>query len=522
VREMNVADIIRLNSLSRPDSEALVVGALRITYCRYQHDIERTAAALALAGVSKGDRVAALGRNSYQYTLLYFALARLGAILVPLNFWHRSPELAHALADSEPAMVFVEPQLIGPLLPVLAELDFAVERIRLPEGADANEWDAFIDRAAAEPAPAAEIEPADPHMILYTSGTTGRPKGALLSHGRTVRDAMAMALAIGLRHTDTFLDYFPSFHVGNWDHFKMYLLVGGRVVLLREFDAGEIFAAIESERPTVLLGVPTMFHTLLDDPRREGVDLSCVRIVCYGAYDPSGLMREVARVFGVGVGGAVMGHTYGLTEAGPFVSYCPPEDLDAHWGSIGRPIAGVEVALLDDELTEVEVGKPGEICVRGPHMSGYWRNPEATAEALAGGWLHSGDMAVRDEEGFMTIVDRKKDMIRSGGQNVYSKEVEDCLSLHPGVDEAAVVGIPDAVYEEAVCAVVVPLAPAQAGSELAVELTAHVRERLAGYNTPKRIEFVAALPKNAVGKTEKHKLRDELAARLDVEAGAGA
>ena len=509
---MNVADIIRLNSRSRPEREALVVGDLRIDFGRYQVDVERTAAALAAAGVEKGVRVAALGKNSYEYTLLYFATARIGAVLVPLNFWHRTAELAYALGDAEPSLVFAAPAQTGPLSPALAELGRPVRSIALPEAGSRAEWDGFIAAGEGSDAPAPEIDAADPHMILYTSGTTGRPKGAVLSHGRTVSDAFAMALALGLRSTDTFLDHFPSFHVGNWDHFKMYLLVGGRVVLLPEFDPEAIYDAIATHRPTVLLGVPTMFHSLLEHPRRQTADLGCVRLVCYGAYDPSGLMAEVAEVFGVGAGGAEMGHTYGLTEAGPFVSYCPPEDLAAHPNSIGRPIPGVEVALLDDALSEVPVGEAGEICVRGPRMSGYWRKPEETAEAMAGDWLHTGDMAVRTADGFMTIVDRKKDMIRSGGQNVYSKEVEDCLALHPDVDEVAVIGLPDPVYEEQVCAVIVPRAPAVGSDQLAADLAASVRERLAGYNTPKRVEFVAELPKNAVGKTQKHELRRMLGA----------
>jgi fatty-acyl-CoA synthase len=507
MNQMNVADIIRLNSRSRPDSEALVVGDLRIDYRRYQRDIESTAAALAAAGVEKGVRVAALGKNSYEYTLLYFATARIGAILVPLNFWHRTAELAYALRDAEPSLVFAAPGQTEPLSPALAELDRPLTPIALPEAGARDEWDSFIAAGEGTDPPAPEVDPDDPHMILYTSGTTGRPKGAVLSHGRTVSDAFAMSLAIGLRQTDTFLDHFPSFHVGNWDHFKMYLLVGGRVVLLPEFDPEAIYDAIATHRPTVLLGVPTMFHSLLEHPRRQSADLSCVRLVCYGAYDPTGLMAEVAEVFGVGAGGAEMGHTYGLTEAGPFVSYCPPEDLAANPNSIGRPIPGVEVALLDDDLRQVAAGEVGEICVRGPRMSGYWRKPEETAAALAGDWLHTGDMATMTADGFMTMVDRKKDMIRSGGQNVYSKEVEDCLAAHPDVEEVAVIGLPDAIYEEQVCAVVVPRAPAVGSEELAAELAASVRERMAGYNTPKRVEFVAELPRNSVGKTQKHELR---------------
>jgi fatty-acyl-CoA synthase len=518
---MSVAEIIRLHGRHRPASEAFLIGEEVITYGQLDADVDRVAQALTAAGIAKGDRVAALGKNSYEYVQLYFALARIGALLVPLSFWHRRRELAHALSDSEPRMLFVEPELMEPVGPALAELGFPLEVVRLvgQDGSD-EEWRAFVAGGEGTELAAVEIEPEDPHMILYTSGTTGRPKGALLSHGRTVQDAHSMAIHFRLRPGDTYMEYFPSFHVGNWDHLKLFLLVGARTVLLREFDPDAVIDAIERHRPTVMLGVPTMFHALLDNPRWAETDLSCFRLVYYGGYDPSALMERVAESFGARQGGAEIAHTYGLTEGGSFVSICQGEELFEHWGSIGRPLIGVEVALLDDEMNEVEIGEPGEICVRGPRMSGYWRNPEETAKALAGDWLHTGDMAVSDAEGYMTIVDRKKDMIRTGGQNVYSKEVEDLLSQHEKVDEVAVIGLPDPVYEELVCAVIVPQAPHQPGEQLAEELTAHVREQLAGYNTPKRIEFVAELPKNAVGKTEKHRLREQLGSMFDVDRAA--
>lgn len=519
-QKMNVADIVRLNARHQGEREALVFKDQPITYRALQAQIEAVASALAAAGIAKGDRVAVLAKNSPEYVALYFALARIGAMLVPLSFWHRSGELAYAIADAEPKLMFAEPELMEPLVAALESIDRAPRLIQMigQDGTD-DEWREFLAAAAGVEAPRVEVDPDDPHMILYTSGTTGRPKGALLSHGRTVQDALAMTVHLRLRPGDTFMNYFPTFHVGNWDHQKLFLLVGARVVLLREFDDEAVIDAIQRHRPTVMLGVPTMFHSMLSNPRLKETDLSCYRLIYYGAYDPSGLMREVAETFGVIGGDTEMFHTYGLTEGGPFVTICLTEDIFDHWGSIGRPVAGVEVALLDDDENEVASGEPGEICMRGPRMSGYWRKPEETAAALAGDWLHTGDMAIADEEGFLMIVDRKKDMIRTGGQNVYSKEVEDLLSLHEMVEDVAVIGLPDAVYEELVCAVVVPAATATAGDELADELTAHVRATLAGYNTPRRVEFVTELPKNAVGKTEKHKLREQLGSMFDTGRG---
>jgi fatty-acyl-CoA synthase len=504
---MLVADIIRNNARSRGASTALVVGDRRIPYAELQDLVEQTAGALAARGIGLGDRVAVLAKNSLEYVQLYFATARLGAVLVPLNFWHRAAEHAYTIGDSAPSLLFVEKgydEVVGaaraahPALPAV--------RIPGPDG-DRDEWDAFLAGAGAVPAAAADEH--DPHMILYTSGTTGRPKGAMLTHRRTVDDAMAMAATLRVTDRDVFMNYFPPFHVGNWDHMKPFLLMGATVILLREFDAAEVLRLLPEHRVSVVLGVPTMLHAMITHERFAGTDTSSVRLLYYGAYDPSGIMDRTADAFGAREGRIQMAHTYGLTEGGPFVTWCPPEDVFARWGSIGRAMPGVDLALLDDDGSEVAPGEPGEICVRGPRMSGYWRNEEASRAALADGWLHTGDVAVADPDGFLTIVDRKKDMIRSGGHNVWSKEVEDCLARHPGVADAAVIGLPDPVYEEQVVAVIVPVGtPAP---DLAEQLTRFVRTELAGYNTPKAVHFVAEFPRTAVGKIQKHVLRERFA-----------
>jgi acyl-CoA synthetase (AMP-forming)/AMP-acid ligase II len=517
-----VGDIIRLHAVSRPRETAFVVDDVPVSYGEINRRTNLTASALAASGVGKGDRVAVLGKNSLEYVELYFATAKLGALLVPLSFWHRAGEHVHTIGDAEPKLLFVEPGYRDVAGDAIAAVGDALEVIELPgPGGSRDEWEAFRHRAATDGEPRVELARKDPHMILYTSGTTGRPKGAVLSHGRTVDDGLAMMAALRARGSDTFLNYFPPFHVGNWDHMKVFLMAGARVVLMREFDAGLVLRNLERHRATVLLGVPTMLHALLEHPDFEATDTSSVRLVYYGAYDPSGIMSRVADAFGAREGRIEMGHIYGLTEAGPFVTWCPPEDVFERWGSIGRAMPGVEVALLDDDGRPVPPGEPGEICVRGPRMNGYWRRPEETAAALAGGWLHTGDVAVADADGFLRIVDRKKDMIRSGGQNVYSKEVEDCLAGHPGVAEAAVIGLPDPVYEELVCAVVVPRDPDADRDALARDIVAHVRAQLAGYNTPRRVEIVRELPKNAVGKVQKHVLRERYGSLFDTPAQGG-
>ncbi|MPY80168.1 MAG: AMP-binding protein [Actinophytocola sp.] len=499
---MLVSDIVANNARVRGGCVALVVGEREISYRQLAELIEQTAGALAGRGIGYGDRVAVLAKNSLEYVQLYFATAALGTILVPLNFWHRTSEHAHTLTDSEPALLLVEAQYDKVIEP--AAQGIPVLRIPGPEN-DRADWDRFLDGGVTVPEVA--VNENDPHMILYTSGTTGRPKGAMLSHRRTVDDAFAMATTLRAHDRDVFMNYFPPFHVGNWDHMKPFLLVGAKVILLREFDVDTVLPLLARHRVSVILGVPTMLHALITHTDFADTDTSSVRLLYYGAYDPSGIMDRTADAFGAREGRIQMAHTYGLTEAGPFVTWCPPADVFQRWGSIGRAMPGVDLALLDDNGNEVPRGEPGEICVRGPRMIGYWRNEEASREALAGGWLHTGDVAVADADGFLTIVDRKKDVIRSGGQNVWSKEVEDCLAQHPSVAEAAVIGLPDSVYEEQVVAIIVP--SGQPEPQLAEELTTFVRTNLAGYNTPKSVHFVAEFPRTAVGKIQKHVLREQ-------------
>jgi acyl-CoA synthetase (AMP-forming)/AMP-acid ligase II len=519
---MLVGDIVRQNAKNWPRQPAIVCGTDRFDYATLNIRVNRVANALVRRRVKYGDRVAVLGRNSIDYLCLYFATAKVGAVLVPLNFWHRAEEHRYVFTDSEPKVLFYEPEYEPVVREATAGLAIDLLRLTpaLEETSPDADWQDFISGAGDEE-PDTKIQSDSAHMILYTSGTTGRPKGAVLSHGRTIADAFGMVAAMRLRQNDTFINYFPSFHVGNWDHMKLFLLVGARVVLMREFDAAAALAAIERERVTVVLGVPTMLHALLTHSDFGATDLSSIRLVYYGAYDPSGIIGRTADVFGAREGRIEMGHTYGLTEGGPFISYCPPEQVFSHWGSIGRAIPGIEVALLDDSGHRVRTGQPGEICARGPRMTGYWRNTAATEAALAGGWLHTGDVGVADEDGFLWIVDRKKDMIRTGGQNVFSKEVEDCLAAHPKVAEAAVIGVPDPIYEERVCAVIVLYEATADEDALRAELSAFVRERIAGYNVPRDWAFVESLPKTPVGKTMKHVLREQFGSMFHTGAHGG-
>lgn len=511
-RLMTVGDIVRLNSRSIPEKLALVSGGERLTYDEVNRRTNRLAHALVAAGIGHGDRIAVLGYNTADYFCLYFATSKIGAILLPLNFWYRADEHRHIIGNAEPSLILRQAKFADVITEALDDRTIRVVDFPVAGEAASAEWQAFIGDAP-DTEPEIRAEPDWTHMILYTSGTTGRPKGAMLSNARSVMDAFAMVGALGIRQSDVFANYFPPFHVGNWDHQKLFVLAGATVVLAAQFDPGLVLDLVETEKVSVILTVPTMLNALLTHEKFAATDKSSVRLLYYGAYDPSGILDRAADAFGAREGKIDMAHCYGLTEAGTFATLCRPYEVFENWGSIGRAIPGVELALLDEDGKEAPRGEHGEICLRGPQMSGYWRNPEATAEMMRGGWLHTGDVGVMNERGFLWIVDRKKDMIRSGGHNVYSKEVEDAIAQHPAVADNAVIGLDDPVYEEMVCAVIVVARGHQAGPELAADIQAFVRQRKAGYNVPKRVEFIDALPKNAVGKIQKHFLRDQFSAK---------
>ncbi len=506
--KMTLGDIVRLNAAAIPEKLALVSGGERLTCEQVNRRTNRLAHALLRAGMGQGDRVAVLAYNTVDYFCLYFATAKIGAILLPLNFWYRADEHRHVLDNAEPKLLLRQPGFAEVVAEAAEGWELRIVDFPVAGEAPPAQWADFV-AGAPDTEPDVVPEPEWAHMILYTSGTTGRPKGAVLSNRRTVMDAFSMSGALGVRQSNVFANYFPPFHVGNWDHQKLFVLAGATVVLAPQFEPGLVLDLIEREKVSVILTVPTMLNALLTHPDFDGTDKSSVRLLYYGAYDPSGILDRAADAFGAREGKVEMAHCYGLTEAGTFATLCRPYEVFDNWGSIGRAIPGVELALLDDDGKPVPRGEHGEICLRGPQMSGYWRNPEATAEMMRGGWLHTGNVGVMNERGFLWIVDRKKDMIRSGGHNIYSKEVEDALSQHRAVADNAIIGLDDPVYEEMVCAVVVLRPGHEAGEAMTADIQAFVRKHKAGYNVPKRVEYVDALPKNAVGKIQKHILRDK-------------
>jgi fatty-acyl-CoA synthase len=433
---------------------------------------ERLAGGFLARGLRRDDRVATLTGNSPEHVAVFFACAKAGLILLPLSRRLAPAELAYQLDDAEPALFLVEEGL-EPL-------------------AEATEHSFELLAGDAEPGAArntrTEVADDDPLLLIYTSGTTGKPKGALLTHANCFWTNLSLDRIAGVSGDDVVLQVLPQFHVGGWN--VQPLLAwwkGATVVLERAFDPGRALALIERKRVTTMMGVPANYLFLSQDPAFAEADLSSLRTAIVGGAPMPETLLETWQERGVAI---VQG--YGLTEAAPNVLCLPPEDAVRKAGYAGKPYPYVDVTL----------GDGGELLVRGPNVfAGYWRNPEATAAAFRDGWLATGDVAERDEEGFYRICGRLKEMYISGGENVYPAEVEAALHEHPAVKEAAVVGVPDERWGESGLACVVLAGPASAE-----ELLAHCHARLATFKVPREIRFLETLPRSGMGKVVKSEL----------------
>ncbi|GAA5171030.1 long-chain fatty acid--CoA ligase [Pseudonocardia eucalypti] len=493
---------------SSPERPALTFGGETDSYAQLLDKIDRLAAELRAGGVSAGDRVGYLGLNHPLFLHTMFAAARLGAIFVPLNFRLSAAELAFIVGDAEIHTLIADADRARVIDPVRGETPL---RRVITHTDDVPGWEA-LDALLTSREPLAEADAVgagteDVAVIMYTSGTTGRPKGAMLTHGNLFWNNVNALLSFDILSDDTTLVCAPLFHIGGLNVTTLLTLQkGGRVVLMPGFDPGAALALIAEHRVTTMFGVPAMFLFMSQHPSFGEADLSSVRLLmCGGAPVPERLMKLYN---GLGVPFA---QGYGLTETAPLALVTRPEETVRKTGSAGRTTTMLsDVRLLAPDGTPVPVGERGEICVRGPQvMAGYWRNPSATDNVIdADGWFHTGDVGVCDPDGYVYVVDRVKDMVISGGENVYPAEVESVLYDHPSVAEVAIIGTPDTRWGEAVTAVVV----LASGASLTLdELREFARERLAGYKLPLRLEIVDVLPRNPAGKVLKYELRERFA-----------
>jgi acyl-CoA synthetase (AMP-forming)/AMP-acid ligase II len=506
------ADIIYRNALLHADEEAFVCGLQRITFAQFNTRVNSLINALGALGVKKGAVLGILSWNCLEYADVYGAAMKGAFIAAPFNPRLSQDELEYLINYSEASILFVGPELVATVNSL---------RSRLPKvkycivfGSIVPDMLLHSELLTAHPSnePGMNIGKDDPFLIFFTSGTTGVPRGALYTHFRKLDNTRIKALEMGAKPGERHILVLPFFHIGGDSHVWPFFLVGGCNVIMpqKSFDPVAVLQTIQNEKATDIQIVPTQLNAILSCEGLKDCDLSSLNRIYYAASPmPVEMLRKGLEVFG-----PIFSQGYGQTESGPQICSLPrkahqvlarPLQEQKVLSSCGQPSLGVHVRVVDENNNDVTPGTVGEIIAQSDSiMVEYWNRPEETREALIDGWLHTGDLGYYDEKGFIYIVDRKKDMIVSGGENVYSREVEDVLYLHPAIAEAAVVGVPDPVWVERVHAVV---ALNQGADVKKDEVIAFCKEHLSSYKAPKSLEFVDSLPKNPQGKILKKEIR---------------
>ena len=499
-RTSTVADVMRRSALRYPARTALLFEERTWTYRELDDAVSRASRVLLDLGLEKGDRVAAYGKNSDAYLIAFLACARAGLVHVPVNYNLEGEELAYLLDQSGSRVVLVDPALAG----AVDALDHPPEQVVSLRNVEGS----LLERSCAGEVPRIEVDLGDADLVqlLYTSGTTSRPKGAEMTHRALVHEYLSCILALEFSEHDAPLHPMPLYHSAGMHVFLLpYLAVGATNHLMEAPDVPEVLRRIEADRIGSLFLAPTVWVPLSNAPEFATRDLSSLRKAYYGAsIMPVPVLERLQEAL------PELGfyNCFGQSEVGPLATVLRPEEHAERPESCGRSVLFVELRVVDDEGVDVEAPGTGEVIYRSPQLcEGYWANPEATEEAFRDGWFHSGDLVRIDEEGYITVVDRIKDVINTGGVLVASREVEDALYTHPSVAEAAVIALPHETWIEAVTAVVV--LKDEVSSD---ELIGHVKGRLAGYKVPKAVHVVDELPRNASGKLLKRVLRDELVA----------
>ena len=507
---MTLDDIVRRNSLRFPTKPALVCDGAERSWAELDRRVNKLGNALLQAGLHCGDRVAVLLGNCSEYFEIYFACARAGLIAVPVNYRLAGPELEQIIDHAQPSLLITDGEYAGQ---AGAIKNLPARRWCISEKAVPGFEDYRSIMEAADAAPVS-VGANDTFAIFYTSGTTGLPKGALVSHRNLEMNGYNQAIADRSVPGDINLLATPIYHMGAVFMAVTYMMLGCTQHILRKFDPGAWLALLEQSRASVALLVPTMINAVVNAPGLQDHDLSSLRLVFYGGgpMPVSVLERAIERL------GCGFTQGYGLTETLEATFLVSDDHVVNGTGaqtrrlaSAGREAVGAEIRIVDEAGADLGAGETGEILIKSESViAGYWNNPEETAHAIRDGWFHTGDLGYLDEDRYLFVVDRKKDMVISGGMNVYSKEIESVLYRHPAVLEAAVIGLPDEEWGEIVTAVIA-LKPGREASER--ELVDLCRTSLAGYKKPRKILFLDELPKNPSGKILKRVLRENLAGK---------
>ncbi len=495
---------------SFPKKKAIVCGDDRFTYGQFRDRVFRLANGLNELGIGKDGKVAILHPNCHVFMEAYYSAALIGAALVPINYRLSPREIAFILEDSESQLLIASPDF-GPIVEDVQKRGGGVSKV-LWSGRGGS-FENFLSKSSGEPPPLVSIDGADLAQIYYTSGTTGRPKGVMLSHHNVASHALGTIAELHLTDQDIWVHVAPMFHLADaWATWAI-TWVGGTHVMVPHFEPKKVLETIERERVTLTNMIPTMLNLMVNDPGVEQFDFSSLRVLLSGgAPIAPDVVRKIVQTFGCDYI-----QTYGMTETSPYLTLSilkehltrlPDEEQLKYKSRTGREFVGVELKVVREDGTEVNPNdqEVGEIIARGESVTrGYWKLPDETQKAIRDGWLYTGDMAVIDREGYINIVDRKKDVILTGGENVYSTEVEHVLYKYPAVLEAAVVGVPDEKWGEAVKAVVV-LKEGQEAAEQ--EIIDFCKAELARYKSPKSVDFVDSLPRTGSGKIHKKGIRD--------------
>jgi len=508
------ADIIYRNALLYPENEVFIYGKERITFAQFNARVNRLIHALHSMGVKKGEGIGIVSWNCLGYADIYGAAMKAGFIISPINPRLQASELDYLINYSEIHTLFVGRELIETVNQLRPHFPKVKNYISLEMSAPGMISYQEMLLAHPEEEPDVQVKEEDPFLILYTSGTTGVARGALYTQGRNIENTRTKAIELGLEVADKHIMILPLFHIGGYSHFWAFFYAGGSNVIMqqRSFDPAATLQSIEEEKATDIHIVPTQLVTMLALPNIERYDLRSLKRVWYAASPmPTELLRRGMERFG-----AIFMQGYGQSESGPDITFFSkrfhdvldrsPEEQRV-LASCGQPCLGVHVRIVDENNNDVKPYTMGEIILQSKVvMVEYWHKPDDTRDVMVDGWLHTGDMGYYDERGYVYIVDRKKDMIISGGENIYPREIEEVLYRHPAVAEAAVIGVPDKLWIERVHALVVLKEGRQATGDEVMEFC---KDHLARYKAPKSVEFVDSLPKNPQGKILKRELREK-------------
>ncbi len=498
---MHLSELIDMNARKNPDKDYIRTRGRGYSYKTVKDLSDKAAGLLQKKGINRGDKVAIMSQNTLGFIIAFFGIQKVGAAVVPINHKLMPPEVDYILDHSESRLFLFD----GSLVQIATKLSTKIEMISMDSSAAGFEqFEQLLDSAPSF----CPVETSDEDIaeILYTSGTTGKPKGCLHTHRNVIMAGIALDLAVGLTEKDRILLAMPIWHsspLNNW--FIGITYVGGTIAMIREYHPLHFLQAIQEERCTAFFGAPIAFIMPVQMiPNFDEFDLSSMRAWVYGGGP---IPAETALSLMKKYKSENFYQVYGMTESGPTGTTLFPWDQVRKAGSVGKGgLPGCDVKVMKTDVSEARPGEIGEIWLKADSlMEGYYKNPEATAEAFNGGWYKTGDMARVDDEGYLFIVDRNKDMIVTGGENVYSKEVEDAIGAHPDVVEAAVIAIPHPEWGETVCAVIVPAKDKGLTPE---ELDSFLKDKLARYKVPKVYKFVEALPHTASGKVMKYKLRE--------------